>query len=183
MGALACARGTPTSPRGCVTRRNPICLGFPMSSKTPITVAHGDGIGPEIMAATLHILEASGAALEIETIEIGEKVYLRGNTAGIDPSAWESLRRTKVFLKAPITTPQGGGFKSLSRANVTSALRVPFAWTGRGVDGAPSAMQPVVGIGTGTTAHDTAVRFAKVSFRRSGSPARSRDPVFRDSRI
>src|ERR1022692_2173751 len=53
------------SPCGGVTRRNPICLGFPMSSKTPITVAHGDGIGPEIMAATLHILEASGAALEI----------------------------------------------------------------------------------------------------------------------
>jgi isocitrate dehydrogenase len=88
-----------------------------MSNKTPITVAHGDGIGPEIMAATLHILEASGAALDIETIEIGEKVYLRGNTAGIEPSAWESLRRTKVFLKAPITTPQGGGFKSL---NVTA---------------------------------------------------------------
>ncbi len=88
-----------------------------MSSKTPITVAHGDGIGPEIMAATLEILEAAGAAIEIETIEIGEKVYLRGNTAGIEPSAWESLRRTKVFLKAPITTPQGGGFKSL---NVTA---------------------------------------------------------------
>jgi isocitrate dehydrogenase len=88
-----------------------------MSSKTPITVAHGDGIGPEIMAATLQILEAAGAALEIETIEIGEKVYLRGNTAGIDASAWESLRRTKVFLKAPITTPQGGGYKSL---NVTA---------------------------------------------------------------
>ena len=88
-----------------------------MSSKTPITVAHGDGIGPEIMAATLEILEAAGAPIEIETIEIGEKVYLRGNTAGIEPSAWESLRRTKVFLKAPITTPQGGGFKSL---NVTA---------------------------------------------------------------
>src|SRR5713101_6244742 len=88
-----------------------------MSTKTPITVAHGDGIGPEIMNATLQILEAGGAALEIETIEIGEKVYLRGNTAGIDPSSWDSLLRTKVFLKAPITTPQGGGFKSL---NVTT---------------------------------------------------------------
>jgi isocitrate dehydrogenase len=88
-----------------------------MTQKTPITVAHGDGIGPEIMAATLQILEGAGARLDIETIEIGEKVYLRGNTAGIDPSAWESLRRTKVFLKAPITTPQGGGFKSL---NVTA---------------------------------------------------------------
>src|ERR1041384_6473789 len=88
-----------------------------MSSKTPITVAHGDGIGPEIMNATLQILEAAGAALEIETIEIGEKVYLRGNTSGIEPSAWASLLRTRVFLKAPITTPQGGGFKSL---NVTT---------------------------------------------------------------
>jgi isocitrate dehydrogenase len=88
-----------------------------MATPTPITVAHGDGIGPEIMAATLHILKESGAALAIETIEIGEKVYLRGNSAGIEPSAWESLRRTKVFLKAPITTPQGGGFKSL---NVTA---------------------------------------------------------------
>ncbi len=88
-----------------------------MAKPTPITVAHGDGIGPEIMAATLHILKAAGAALDIETIEIGEKVYLRGNSAGIEPSAWESLRRTKVFLKAPITTPQGGGFKSL---NVTA---------------------------------------------------------------
>ena len=88
-----------------------------MPSKTPITVAHGDGIGPEIMNATLQILEAAGAALDIETIEIGEKVYLRGNSAGIEPSAWDSLLRTKVFLKAPITTPQGGGFKSL---NVTT---------------------------------------------------------------
>jgi isocitrate dehydrogenase len=51
-----------------------------MPTKTPITVAHGDGIGPEIMNATLQILEAAGAALDIETIEIGEKVYLRGNT-------------------------------------------------------------------------------------------------------
>ena len=88
-----------------------------MAKKTPITVAHGDGIGPEIMAATLHILMEAGADIDIETIEIGEKVYLRGNSAGIDPSAWESLRRTKVFLKAPITTPQGGGYKSL---NVTT---------------------------------------------------------------
>jgi isocitrate dehydrogenase len=85
-----------------------------MSKSVPITVAHGDGIGPEIMGATLHILKAAGANLEIETIDIGEKVYLAGNSSGIEPSAWESLRRTKVFLKAPITTPQGGGYKSLN---------------------------------------------------------------------
>jgi isocitrate dehydrogenase len=81
---------------------------------TPITVAHGDGIGPEIMEATLAILQEAGARLEIETIQIGEAVYKAGQTAGISPDAWDSLRRTKVFLKAPITTPQGGGFKSLN---------------------------------------------------------------------
>ncbi|MBV8340010.1 MAG: NADP-dependent isocitrate dehydrogenase, partial [Candidatus Eremiobacteraeota bacterium] len=88
-----------------------------MTNKTPITIAYGDGIGPEIMRATLDIIMAGGAQLDIEEIEIGEKVYLAGNPSGIAPSAWESLRRTRVFLKAPITTPQGGGYKSL---NVTT---------------------------------------------------------------
>lgn len=88
-----------------------------MSAKKKITVAYGDGIGPEIMEATLNILDAAGADLDKEVIEIGEKVYLQGITAGIEPKAWDSLRRTKVFLKAPITTPQGGGYKSL---NVTT---------------------------------------------------------------
>lgn len=87
------------------------------ATAVPVTVAYGDGIGPEIMDATLRILEAAGARIKTETIEVGEKVYLSGNTSGIDKSAWDSIRRTKVFLKAPITTPQGGGYKSL---NVTT---------------------------------------------------------------
>lgn len=82
-----------------------------------ITVAKGDGIGPEIMDATLKIIKASGANLDFEEIEVGEKVYLSGNTSGISPESWEVIRRNKVFLKAPITTPQGGGYKSL---NVTT---------------------------------------------------------------
>lgn len=84
---------------------------------TKITVAKGDGIGPEIMDATLEIILAAGAQLEIEEIEVGEKVYLAGNSAGIAPEAWDSIRKNKIFLKAPITTPQGGGYKSL---NVTT---------------------------------------------------------------
>lgn len=79
-----------------------------------VTIAKGDGIGPEIMDATLKILKAANARLHFEEIEIGEKVYLSGNTSGIDQSAWDSIRRNKVFLKAPITTPQGGGYKSLN---------------------------------------------------------------------
>ena len=80
----------------------------------PITVAYGDGIGPEIMGASLKVLQAAGARLAIEEIEIGEKVYNAGNTAGISKDSWDSLLSTKVFYKAPITTPQGGGFKSLN---------------------------------------------------------------------
>ncbi|MFP8834970.1 NADP-dependent isocitrate dehydrogenase [Hydrogenophaga sp. XSHU_21] len=80
----------------------------------PITVAHGDGIGPEIMQATLKVLAAAGARIAPETIEIGEQLYRAGHSSGIAPEAWDSLRRTKVFLKSPITTPQGGGYKSLN---------------------------------------------------------------------
>jgi len=84
------------------------------SKKVSITVAEGDGIGPEIMAATLEVLQAAGAQLEIHKVEIGEKVYMRGHPTGIEDSAWEAIRHSKAFLKAPITTPQGGGFKSLN---------------------------------------------------------------------
>ncbi|MEO7311262.1 MAG: NADP-dependent isocitrate dehydrogenase [Chitinophagaceae bacterium] len=84
---------------------------------TKITVAKGDGIGPEIMDATLKIILAAGAAIEVDEIEVGEKVYLAGNLAGIAKESWDVIRRNKIFLKAPITTPQGGGYKSL---NVTT---------------------------------------------------------------
>ena len=82
-----------------------------------ITVAKGDGIGPEIMDATLSIIKAAGAQIEVDEIEVGEKVYLAGNTAGIAKASWDIIRKNKIFLKAPITTPQGGGYKSL---NVTT---------------------------------------------------------------
>jgi isocitrate dehydrogenase len=85
--------------------------------KTKITIAKGDGIGPEIMEATLDIILAAGAEIETEEIEVGEKVYLSGNSSGISKESWDVVRRNKVFLKAPITTPQGGGYKSL---NVTT---------------------------------------------------------------
>jgi isocitrate dehydrogenase len=80
----------------------------------PITVAYGDGIGPEIMEATLKILAEAKVPLTIDTIEVGQKFYEKGVTTGIPPAAWESIRRTGILLKAPITTPQGGGYKSLN---------------------------------------------------------------------
>jgi isocitrate dehydrogenase len=79
-----------------------------------VTVAYGDGIGPEIMAACLKIIQAAGADLELDPIEIGENTYLQGHTSGIKPEDWEKIVNNKVLYKAPITTPQGGGYKSLN---------------------------------------------------------------------
>ena len=81
---------------------------------TAVTVAHGDGIGPEIMQATLRVLEAASARLTYDTVAIGESVYLAGHSSGIAPETWDTILRNPVFLKAPITTPLGGGYKSLN---------------------------------------------------------------------
>jgi isocitrate dehydrogenase len=85
-----------------------------LSEKVKIAVAKGDGIGPEIMDATLKILNAAGANIAPEFIDLGEQVYLSGNSAGIDQKAWEVINKNKIILKAPITTPQGKGYKSLN---------------------------------------------------------------------
>ncbi|MDX1916907.1 MAG: isocitrate/isopropylmalate family dehydrogenase, partial [Rickettsiaceae bacterium] len=76
-----------------------------MQNNKAITVAFGDGIGPEIMNATLLILKEVKAPITIETIEIGEQLYKKNYSSGIAEDTWASLARTKVLLKAPITTP------------------------------------------------------------------------------
>jgi len=93
---------------------------------TPVTVARGDGIGPEIMDATLRVLAESGARLALEQIDIGERVYQRGQLAGIEPQAWESLRRTRVFLKAPITTSSSGKMRRTPMAASSIARRTKW---------------------------------------------------------
>ena len=86
----------------------------PESAAIPIAVAYGDGIGPEIMESTLRVLEAARAPLRTDTIEVGEAAYLNGHTSGIAPETWDAIREHRVLLKGPITTPQGGGYKSLN---------------------------------------------------------------------
>ncbi|QTN39842.1 NADP-dependent isocitrate dehydrogenase [Cryomorphaceae bacterium] len=86
----------------------------PTQTLTKVAVAQGDGIGPEIMSATLRILEAAGAPIDPEFIQIGEKTYLNGDASGIGEDAWETINKNKLILKAPITTPQGKGYKSLN---------------------------------------------------------------------
>ena len=80
----------------------------------PIAYAAGDGIGPEVMQAVLFLMDQAGATLDLHEVRIGRDVYERGITAGIEPDAWQAIRGTGVFLKAPVTTPQGKGYKSLN---------------------------------------------------------------------
>lgn len=86
----------------------------PPSTKTRIALAEGDGIGPEITDAVLHILREAGAQLEIDRVSVGEAEYLKGISSGIDPQAFDAIRAHGVLLKGPITTPQGGGYKSVN---------------------------------------------------------------------
>ncbi len=82
--------------------------------KQKVVLAKGDGIGPEISDAVISILEAVDAPIEFIEIKLGEKVFLKGSPSGIDEDTWKILENNPVLLKAPITTPQGGGFKSLN---------------------------------------------------------------------
>jgi isocitrate dehydrogenase len=66
------------------------------------------------MEAALLVLKEAGARLDIDTIRVGEAVYREGQSSGIAPDAWDIIRRNRILLKSPITTPQGGGVKSLN---------------------------------------------------------------------
>jgi isocitrate dehydrogenase len=79
-----------------------------------ISVAYGDGIGPEIMESVIKILKEAKARISFETIEVGEKMFEKGYSSGISEAAWDTINQNKILLKAPITTPQGGGYKSLN---------------------------------------------------------------------
>lgn len=83
-------------------------------SRPRIVVARGDGIGPEITDAVLRVLEANQTPLEYIPVELGERAYLKGFATGIPEDAWEIIRANRVLLKGPITTPQGGGYKSVN---------------------------------------------------------------------
>ncbi len=85
-----------------------------MFKPVPVTVAFGDGIGPYITESTLKILQGAGANIALEEIQIGEKSYLSGASSGISEDSWKTIIKNSVFLKAPITTPQGSGYKSLN---------------------------------------------------------------------
>jgi len=80
-----------------------------------VTLVPGDGIGPEITQAVVAILEAAGAPVSWERHEAGEAA-IRETGAPLPPDLVASIQRTKVCLKGPVTTPVGGGYKSVNVA-------------------------------------------------------------------
>src|SRR5271167_3557354 len=80
-----------------------------------VTLIPGDGIGPEVTKATLRILEATGVKFEWETFAVGAEAFEKSGEY-IPKDLIESLERTHVGLKGPVTTPVGGGFPSINVA-------------------------------------------------------------------
>lgn len=82
-----------------------------------IAVAKGDGIGPEIMDAVLHIFEAGKVPLEYDFVDMGKWVFDKGFSNGMTPEAQETIERLGILFKGPMETPKGKGVKSV---NVTA---------------------------------------------------------------
>ena len=80
---------------------------------TTITVIRGDGIGPEIMDATLHVLDAMQLGLSYEFADAG-MVALEKHGDLLPEATMDSIRRNRIALKSPLTTPVGGGFSSIN---------------------------------------------------------------------
>jgi len=81
---------------------------------TTVAVAAGDGIGPEITAAVLDILRAADPALAFEPVTVGLQAYQAGAMSGFGQEVMDAITRHGVMLKGPISTPQGGGYKSVN---------------------------------------------------------------------
>ncbi len=107
-----------------------------------ITVIPGDGIGPEVIAAALKVVEASGVHVEADVQQAGARCFAKGIVTGVPRETIESIENTKVVLKGPLETPIGYGNKS---ANVT--LRTLFETFGnlRPVRELPGVTTPFTG--------------------------------------
>lgn len=116
------------------------------TAKTKVTALPGDGIGPEVMRATMKILAAAGAPVEWEEAEAGAEVFKKGLITGVPRETLDSIARNGLALKSPLETPVGFGGKSANvtlrkyfelYANIRPVRELPgiaTPFTGRGID-------------------------------------------------
>jgi len=115
-------------------------------ARIPVTIIPGDGIGPEVVAATRAIVDAAGAPIDWQEAEAGAEVFRRGVASGVPQETMDSIASTRVALKGPLETPVGFGEKSANvtlrklyetYANVRPVREMPGVTTpysGRGID-------------------------------------------------
>ena len=116
------------------------------TDKPTVTVIPGDGIGPDVTAAAVRLVDAAGGTIEWEYADAGAEVFKRGVPSGVPRETIASIDRTRTVLKGPLETPVGFGEKS---ANVTlrklfetfanirpvrELVGVPTPYSGRGID-------------------------------------------------
>jgi isocitrate dehydrogenase len=118
----------------------------PGSTRIPVTLIPGDGIGPEVVRAARRIVEAAGASIDWDEQEAGAEVFKRGLPSGVPPETMDSISRTRVALKGPLETPVGFGEKSANvtlrklfetYANIRPVREMPGVvtpYSGRGID-------------------------------------------------
>jgi isocitrate dehydrogenase len=116
------------------------------AGKTTVTALPGDGIGPEVMQATMTILKAADAPIEWEMAEAGAEVFKKGLVTGVPRETLDSIARNRLALKSPLETPVGYGGKSANvtlrkhfelYANIRPVRELPgitTPFTGRGID-------------------------------------------------
>ncbi len=111
-----------------------------------VTLIYGDGIGPEVVGSTRKIIEASGVKINWDVCEAGAKIFEQGLASGIPDKTIASIKRNRVALKGPLSTPVGYGEKSANvtlrkffetYANIRPIKELPGVktpYSGRGVD-------------------------------------------------
>lgn len=123
-----------------------IAPSVPFAERPSVTVIDGDGIGPEVVASAVRLVEAAGAQITWEPAEAGAEVFRAGVPSGVPGETIESITRTRTVLKGPLETPVGFGEKSANVtlrklfetfANIRPARElpgVPTPYSGRGID-------------------------------------------------
>lgn len=84
-------------------------------TKRRVTIIPGDGIGPEVSLATQRCVEAAGVAIDWETVQAGSEIMEKKGTP-LPDEVLQSIRRNKIAIKGPVTTPIGSGFRSVNVA-------------------------------------------------------------------
>ena len=137
--------------------------------KHRVTLIPGDGIGPEVTEATRRVLEATGARFQWDTVVIGSQAQAQFGTP-LPDQALQSIRRNKVALKGPVTTPIGTGFRSVNVAlrqilNLYACLRPYKVY--------PGIRTPFKGVDIVVVRENTEDLYAGIEFAR-GDPGTRR---------